>query len=198
MAKKAASHVYQIKVTLEGVRPAVWRRLLVPSSISLETFHDVLQIAIGWTDSHLHQFEARGQFYGVLDPELEFDAPTKDEARVRLDDILKKEKDSMRYEYDFGDSWNHKIVLEKVLAPAGGVVVPSCIGGARACPPEDCGGIWGYAEFLKVIRNPSHAEHDEMLEWAGGSFDAEHFDAREVNKLLAPRKARVKSGQGGF
>lgn len=196
MAKKATSHVYQIKVTLEGVRPSVWRRLLVSSSISLQTFHDILQITIGWTDSHLHQFEARGQFYGVPDPE--FGAPTKDEARVRLDHILKKEKDSLGYEYDFGDGWIHQIVLEKVLAPAKGVVVPICVGGARACPLEDCGGIWGYAEFLKAIRNPAHAEHDEMLEWAGGLFDAEHFDAGEVNQLLAPRKRRVKSGKGDF
>ena len=198
MAKKPASHVYQIKVTLEGVRPAVWRRLLVSSSISLEALHDILQLAIGWTDSHLHQFEARGQFYGVPDPDLEFDAPIKDEARVRLEDILKKEKDAMRYEYDFGDGWTHQIVLEKILASAEGLVVPSCVGGARACPLEDCGGVWGYAEFLKAIRKPSHPEHDDMLEWAGESFDPAHFDAGEVNRILAPRKRRVKTGKGNF
>jgi hypothetical protein len=181
--------VYQIKVTLEGIKPPVWRRLLVSSAISLENLHNVLQVAIGWTDSHLHLFEAQGISYGVPDPEL--DAATKNEARVTLGAILSREKDAMRYEYDFGDGWSHKIVLEKMLASAEKVPVPSCTGGARACPPEDCGGIWGYEEFLKAIRDPKHPEHHEMLEWIGGSFDPDHFDAEEINRILLPRKRTI-------
>ncbi len=186
MPKATEAHVYQIKVTLEGIKPPIWRRLLVSSTISLKDFHEILQTAIGWTDSHLHQFEARGEVYGV--PDLDLGVTTKNEARVRLADVLIREKDAMRYEYDFGDGWTHKIVLERAFPHSGDVVVPSCVAGKRACPPEDCGGIWGYEEFLRAVRDPAHPEHEEMLEWIGGSFDPEHFDAVEISRWLAPRK----------
>jgi pRiA4b ORF-3-like protein len=188
MAKASEARVYQIKITLDGTKPPIWRRLLVPGSVTLAKLHDILQIAMGWTDSHLHQFEARGEFYGKPDPE--FGAPMKAESRVRLDEVLVRVKDAMIYEYDFGDGWTHKIVLEKILEPAEGIVAPSCIAGARACPPEDCGGIWGYEELLGALGDPSHPEHDEMLEWMGGPFEPEHFDADEINKWLAPRRRR--------
>ena len=116
MAKVAQSPVYQLKVSLNGAKPPIWRRLLVPSAVSLAQLHRILQLAMGWTDSHLHQFEVHGQFYGVPDPE--FGKGTKNEARVRLADVLMHEKDSMIYEYDFGDGWEHKIVLEKILETA--------------------------------------------------------------------------------
>ena len=146
--------MYQIKVTLNGVRPSIWRRLVVPSSLSLMDLHDVLQVAMGWMDSHLHQFVARGKLYGQPDPE--FGMGRINEKRVRLDEVLRTEKDAMTYEYDFGDGWEHKIVLEKVLGNAEEHAAPSCIAGARACPPEDCGGVWGYANLLKVISNSSN------------------------------------------
>jgi Plasmid pRiA4b ORF-3-like protein len=184
----AEARVYQIKVTLTGVSPPIWRRLLVSSSTSLKQLHDILQTAIGWTDSHLHQFIARGQRYGRPDPELDVDVIN--EARVSLGQILRREKEWMSYEYDFGDGWTHKIVLEKVLTSSGGQAIPSCTAGSRSCPPEDCGGTWGYEEFLKAIGDPTHPEHDEMVEWIGGDFDPEHFDIAEVNALLAPRTRR--------
>jgi hypothetical protein len=121
MTKARKSVVYQIKVTLNGVKPPVWRRLLVSSSISLKKLHDVLQTALGWTDSHLHQFVARGESYGIPDPE--FGASTRNE-RVRLDQVLIREKESLIYEYDFGDGSTHKVVLEKVLASAEGLAIP--------------------------------------------------------------------------
>lgn len=183
MSKTSASDVYQVKVTLTGVRPPVWRRLLVPSSVSLRKFHDILQIAFGWTDSHLHQFEARGETYGI--PHSEYANSTRNDARVRLNEVFRKERDSMLYEYDFGDGWVHKIVLEKMLAASSDVKVPRCIGGARACPPDDCGGPFGYSKFLKAIRDPFHPEHEEMVDWIGGDFDPNWFELAEVNEELA-------------
>jgi hypothetical protein len=180
--------MYQIKVSLNGVRPPIWRRLLVPGSLSLKDLHDVLQVAVGWTDSHLHQFVARGTLYGPPDPG--FGRGCVNEKGVRLDGVLKAEKDAMIYEYDFGDGWQHKIVLEKILGSAEDGVAPSCTAGARACPPEDCGGVWGYANLLKIISDPSHSEHEEMLEWLGDQFEPERFDIAGINSKLARMKLR--------
>lgn len=180
--------MYQIKVTLSGIRPPVWRRLLVPSSLSLRDLHDILQVAIGWTDSHLHQFVAKGTFYGEPDPEIGMER--LDETRVRLDEVLRTEKDAITYEYDFGDGWEHKIVLEKALPNPEASFAPSCIAGARACPPEDCGGVWGYANLLEIISDSSHPEHEEMLEWLSDEFDPERFDISEINSILARMKRR--------
>jgi len=182
MASKTQASTYQIKVTLADSKPPIWRRLLVPSTITLAKLHDILQIAMDWTNSHLHQFIAKNQSYGVPDPEFSDDM--KNEARVKLSEVLKKEKDAMVYEYDFGDSWYHKIILEKVLPYDPNVSLPRCTAGKRACPPEDCGGVWGYAGFLEAISDPKHPEHEEMLEWVGGEFDPEHFDIAEVNSLF--------------
>lgn len=186
MAKTAPNRIYQLKITLDRARPAIWRRLLVSDSTSLMQLHDILQIAMGWTDSHLHQFEAGGQLYG--EPSPDFDMPVKNEAHVRLAQVLVREKNSMLYEYDFGDGWTHKIVLEKIFAPSPELKTPTCIAGARACPPEDCGGVYGYLELLKVLKNPSHPEHDEMLEWIGGEFDPDALDLDAINKQFMPRK----------
>jgi hypothetical protein len=182
--KKTQSPILQVKVTLAGIKPPVWRRLLVPSDISLRKFHDILQIAFGWTDSHLHMFEAGNDRYGFPDPDGALDW-MKNDARVKLRQILREPKDSLTYEYDFGDSWIHHVVVEKVIPEPGALKIPSCTGGARAGPPDDCGGPWGYAEFLKAIGNPRHPDHEEMLEWIGGKFDSERFDVEVVNRELA-------------
>lgn len=173
---------YQLKVTLSGIRPPIWRRLLVPSSLSLKDLHDLLQIAMGWTDSHLHQFNTNSAVYGQ--PDIEFGMHRINENRVRLDEVLRRVKDTMTYDYDFGDGWEHKIVLEKIIEIPDDGAVPSCIAGARACPPEDCGGVWGYAELLEVTSDPSHPEHEEMLEWIAEDFDPERFDIAEVNAII--------------
>ena len=182
--KKTQGPVLQVKVTLAGIKPPIWRRLLVASDTSLLKFHDILQIAFGWTDSHLHMFEAGDDRYGSPDPDGELDW-MKNDARVKLGQVLAEPKDSLTYEYDFGDSWTHDVVVEKVISDPGSLKVPSCTGGARACPPEDCGGVWRYAEFLKAISNPRHPEHEDMLEWIGEGFDSEHFDLEAVNQELA-------------
>ncbi len=156
MAGKTQARTYQIKITLVGSKPPIWRRVLVADTMTLARLHDVIQIAMGWTDSHLHQFAVKGQLYGTPDPE--FDVEVKDAARVKLGGVLKQEKDWIVYEYDFGDSWEHRIVLEKVLPHDASVPVPRCIAGKRVCPPEDCGGIWGYADLLEAIGDPAHPE----------------------------------------
>lgn len=183
MAVRMLRKTYQIKVTLKGSKPPIWRRLLVPSSITLPRFHDVLQIAMGWTDSHLHQFVVGGRFYGEADPD--FESNTIDERNVTLDRLLNKEKDVITYEYDFGDGWEHKIELEKVQPFGPESILPICVAGRLACPPEDVGGVWGYQEFLRAIQDPSHPEHEEYLEWVGGEFDPKPFNVEEVNELLS-------------
>ncbi len=189
MAKGTEARIYQIKVALQGIKPPVWRRLLVPGSTPLRKLHDILQVALGWTDSHLHQFEVRGKTYGVPDPDFANDM--RSDARVPLDQVLVQEKDAMIYEYDFGDGWRHKIVLEKILPPNPETRVPLCIAGARACPPEDCGGVWGYANLLEAMADPSHPEHADMLEWLGDKFDPGHFNVERVNAILAPKRGRA-------
>jgi len=177
-----ASPIYQLKVTLQGVKPPVWRRLQVQAGITLPRLHDMIQAALGWTDSHLHQFIIGGVEYGVPDPD--FAGDMRSEQRVKLERVITTEKDRFVYDYDFGDSWTHIILLEKILLPDPDVHYPRCLAGKRACPPEDVGGVWGYAAFLEAIRNADHPEHEEMLAWSGGVFDPETFSLAEINQAL--------------
>ena len=183
MTIKQLRSTYQLKISLEGSKPPIWRRLLIPSDIKLDLFHIAIQISMGWTDSHLHQFITKDrEFYGIKDDD--FDLDVKDESKFRLAQLLTAEKDSLIYEYDFGDSWTHKIVLEKILPFDTDKKLPYCVIGKRACPPEDCGGIWGYADLLAILENPEHDEYEEMLEWLEGEFDPAYLDRREINQLL--------------
>lgn len=181
--------VYQVKINLIEAKPPIWRRLLVPTTITLGDFHHIIQIAMGWENSHLHGFFANGVRYETIDEEDDFDFgfPREDENKIKLSQVLQKEGDGLMYVYDFGDSWEHKIVLEKIQMVEGDVKVPSCIKGRRACPPEDIGGIWGFAEYLEIIGNPSHPEYKEKMEWYG-PFDPAGFDKadmEEINNILA-------------
>lgn len=171
-----AGHVLQLKATLVGTRPAVWRRVLVAQSATLSDLHNVLQGSFGWYDCHLHEFEIDGVRYGTDDGDG-WGPPVKDERRSRLGRIANVGT-TIRYVYDFGDNWVHKVVVEKTLAADPNISYPVCIAGKRACPPEDCGGTWGYEHFLAAISDPRHPEHDEMLDWIGGRFDPAEFDPR--------------------
>lgn len=173
--------VYQLKVTLLESLPPIWRRIHVPANISLSTLHQVLQEAMGWQDCHLHQFIADGEHYGVPHPD-DWE-PIRDERRVRLNALLRAPKDRLDYQYDFGDGWDHRVVLEKVV-PGETLEHPRCLAGRRACPPEDSGGVWGYEEFLQAIGDPGHPEHETYVEWIGGEFDPAAFDVGEVNERL--------------
>jgi hypothetical protein len=179
-------NIYQIKIILKGSKPPIWRRLEVSDRITLAKLHIILQVAMGWTDSHLHQFRIGKAYYGEPSDELGF--RTFDERRSKLSQLPLKEKSKFIYEYDFGDSWEHEILIEKILPATEGKKAPVCLKGKGACPPEDIGGLWGYYELLDAIGDPEHPEHENMLEWVGENFDPEAFDVAEVNQYLAKIK----------
>jgi hypothetical protein len=173
--------VYQLKISLKQAKPPIWRRVLVPASIELEALHAVIQAAFGWTNSHLHQFIDGRTFYmpgGEDDGFMGMD--TEDSAGVRLLDLLRKEKDKVVYEYDFGDSWEHQVLLEKVLPADPEQPLPVCIKGKRACPPDDCGGMYGYFQMLETLDGSDDKEKSDLLDWLGGAFDPEAFDLDEA------------------
>lgn len=182
------SPVFQLKVTLKGSKPPIWRRIQVRGSMTLPRLHRCLQEVMGWDDYHLHMFVAKGAYgeridYGELDPEYGDDG-TRNEKRVRLDKLVAEPKDRFVYEYDFGDGWDHDIVVEKVLPADPSVQYPICLTGKRACPPEDVGGIWGFAEYLQALADPEHPEHEDRVEWGGGDYDPLEFDLEYVNARL--------------
>ena len=170
----------QLTVTLRDIEPAIWRRMVVPASLTLRELHAVIQTAMGWQDYHLHLFEVDGVLYGDID-EVQSHLLGDDETFTvgQVADLVS----GFRYEYDFGDTWDHDIAIEQVV-PSVGVRTPHLVGGARACPPEDCGGPPGYEHLLEVLTDPSHDEHEELLQWVGGAFDPEAFDLAETNAYL--------------
>ena len=179
------SPVLQLKVTLKGSRPPIWRRIQLRGSTTLPRLHAILQTVMGWQDYHLHLFTAHGVTYGLPDPDWPDD--TRSERWVRLDQLVTRPKDRLRYMYDFGDGWVHELVVEQVLPADPARRYPIVLAGRRAGPPEDVGGIWGYADFLETIGDPGHPEHAAMLEWIGGAFDPEVFDLDAVNRRLHQR-----------
>jgi transcriptional regulator with XRE-family HTH domain len=183
-AEPAEPATYEFEISLLEVKPRIWRRFRVQNTITLAQLHDVAQAVMGWTDSHLHGWEFNGERFSRPYPGADMeDDEVEDERRVRLADFDLREKDELFYEYDFGDGWEHRVVLKKIL-PAQPGTLPECLKGARACPPEDCGGPWRYAVLLKALANPSHPEHEDMVEWIG-EHDAERFDLAAVNDCLA-------------
>ena len=197
--KAIPQEIYRIKVTLPGTRPPIWRRLLVPASLTLEQLHDVLQIAMGWEDCHMHEFRIGQQRYGTSDPmERVFGGSrTASERAARLFNVLDRAGTKAAYTYDFGDSWEHRIVVEKRLAPEPGRAYPACLAGERHGPPEDCGGIPGFYNLLEAISDPKHEQHEELLDWLGDGFDLEAFSVDEVNRRLAPLQRRRNKAATG-
>jgi len=175
--------------------PPVWRRLLVPSDITLSNLHDLLQLAMGWTDSHLHEFLFRGQCYGPTGPERRV-AEAIDERKVRLNQLLVRVGAKIVYTYDFGDGWEHGIVLEKGLPVDPNMAYPAATGGRGACPPEDCGGIGGFYSLLESLQNPRHPQHEELLEWVGEDYDPKKFSIEAINQVLHGRKKRAARSSG--
>ncbi len=173
--------IYQLRVTLSDVTPPVWRRFALPGGFTLDRLHRVIQHAMGWQDYHLHSFEIDGEQYGDPDPDGELDL--RDELDVRLDSVAGKDG-KFTYIYDFGDWWEHEVVVEAVYPAEPDERYPLCLAGARACPPEDVGGAYGYASFLAALADPDHREHDSMTEWIGRPFDPEAFDRDRATTLL--------------
>jgi hypothetical protein len=178
--------VYRFKITLRGTEPAIWRRIETKDA-TLEKLHELIQTAMGWTNSHLHQFEIAGTRY--TDPRFMMDDfddfGADDYSGIRVSDLVAEHGSRLRigYEYDFGDCWEHEIVLEAVTESEPGVRYPRCIDGAQACPPEDVGGVYGFADYVEAITNPEHSEHEELLEW-NGPFDPTKFDAKQATRSM--------------
>ncbi len=182
--------LYQLKITLRGYKPFIWRRVILPADMKLDRLHCVIQTAMGWKDSHLHQFVAGNECFGQTDCGCDAGDPEmQDERRYTVTDLAPAARAKFIYEYDLGDSWEHEILLEKILPPQADFKHPSCLGGANACPPEDCGGSYGYAGFVEAMADPKHEEHEQMKEWIGGAWDAAYFDLDKVNAGLKKIKA---------
>jgi Plasmid pRiA4b ORF-3-like protein len=177
--------VHTIKVTLRGSQPPIWRRLEVPSGSTLQQLHNIIQSAFGWEDYHMWAFETAGERYGVADGDLGI----RSAASKRLGQMAPRAGDKLRYTYDFGDDWEHDIIVEAVTEAEPATAYPRCLTGRRACPPEDCGGIWGYGYLVEILADPAHEEHQERLEWLGlnsvDEFDPAAFDLAKVNSALA-------------
>jgi hypothetical protein len=169
-------------LTLRGVKPPVWRRVLVPSSWTLGELSPALEAVMGWYGGHLHSFDPGDVVYGEPDPDWGDDL--QDEREVRVGDVLSHAGTKMRWDYDFGDGWEHDVVVEAILEPDPTLRYPHCVTGRRACPPEDCGGPYGYRDLLGALADPSHPDHEELKEWAPPGFDPARFDVREVNEAL--------------
>ncbi len=183
MGKKTKK--YQIKINLQGAQPPIWRRLWVSPDMTLGQLHHVIQTAMGWYDCHLHHFVVHGEYYS--DPEQELGPDVSDEGDVTLAVALREPKQRIVYEYDFGDGWIHDIILEDVLPQVTREPLPFCVTGRRACPPEDCGGTWGYSELLQILSDPKHQQYQEMREWldVDDDFDPGAFCKDVVNQKLA-------------
>jgi len=178
-----AGTVYQLKVTVEGSDPPIWRRLLVPADVSLVTLHRIVQGAMGWNDSHLHQFILGDRRFS--DPRIDESGDLKfeDERKSFLSEVVGV-GETLQYQYDFGHGWVHEIVVEESQPPDRRLRHPACIGGARACPPDDVGGMAGYEELLVALAHPDHPQHDESHSRIGREFDPERFDVNAANQVL--------------
>jgi len=179
---KDPAYVLQFRIELLGIEPPIWRRIQVPQDYTFWDLHVAIQDAMGWFDSHLHAFRVAGITGDIGIPdEDEVDLPaTKPGWKLAIRGAFSESNPLATYEYDFGDSWVHEIRFEGAFPAEKGVKYPRCLDGARCCPPEDCGGLPGYDDFLRIIADPKDPEHESMLEWVGGSFDPEEFDPNEV------------------
>lgn len=193
-AGRATGQVYQLKATLLDTKPPIWRRILVDGATTLDRLHEVIQAAFGWWNDHLHEFEIDGTDYGVTHLAwADWGRPVVDERTARLD-ALADVGSRMEYRYDFGDGWRHRIVVEKTLPADAVTTVPACVDGRRACPPEDCGGPWGYQQLLEILADPHHPEHAERRAWLGGPFDPEAFDPRDFTRHLEQLRLAAPDG----
>jgi hypothetical protein len=178
--------IYQVKIELFESKPKIWRRLFVQNDTLLSDFHKIIQTVMGWTNSHLHQFIKNNTFYTRKWKDDDFwdDLNNVDYKNFKISDLLKQEGEQIIYEYDFGDGWQHNIILENILLSEDETQYPICIDGKMNCPPEDCGGIWGYSNILKLLNQPDNPEHENIIDWLGEEFDPEFFDKDEVNRRL--------------
>ena len=186
MPKNNYKNLYQFKITLKNIKPPVWRRIHVPENYSFWDLHVAIQDAFGWLDYHPHGFATMNNDYtqvkriGIPDTEgMDLEMLPGWEENISDWFSLDKNK-AMNYTYDFGDTWEHRVELEKIIPRGKDINYPVCIKGKRACPPEDCGGVWGYEDKLEILKNKQHSEYEDIAEWMGEDFDPEKFDCDEV------------------
>ena len=220
---QVAEQIYELRITLCDTKPPIWRRVAVPADITLGQLHDVIQIAMGWANSHLHLFiqyrpatkqaandlalaSAKHEFDCDADARFRrqtfgptgYDLDAENENKAILDDVLPDVKSKLDYIYDLGDGWEHSVEVQKIYEAEPNVAYPKCLAGKKACPPEDCGGVWGYCEMLEALPDSEHERHEELVEWIG-AFDPDAFDPDEVNQMLTewftaqPRRRGRKS-----
>jgi hypothetical protein len=194
---ETAQDIFQLKVTLLGTKPPIWRRLLVRADLTLAQLHNVVQTVMGWDDEHMHEFRVGHRRFGRPEPADPFmGAPrVESERTVPLSALLQKAGVKMIYTYDLGDSWEHSIHLEKQLSAEPHTTYPICTDGQLACPPEDCGGIPGYYDLCDALADPSHPRHEELSDWIGGEFNPDAFSIDKVNRLLVPARRRTKTSR---
>jgi hypothetical protein len=181
-------NILQLKISLMHSKPPIWRRVLVDKSITFADLHEIIQAAMGWYNSHLHEFIVDDQRLSVpYDDPNEYEVDIIDERKVKLNKPIRAAGQKFRYNYDFGDYWEHQIVVEKLLPRDPAIAYPTCIKGKGNCPPEDCGGIYGFYGLLEALADPKHPDHEDMREWVGEDYDPDHFDLAEINQRLAQR-----------
>jgi len=197
-----AKMIYQFKILLQGSKPPIWRRIQVPASYSFYDFHVAIQDSMGWEDYHLHEFviknpkALRDERIGIPDEVLGDDSALPS-WETKLSSYFSLENPKAEYMYGFGDGWAHLITLEKILSPQIDQIYPQCIKGKRACPPEDCGGVWGYADLLEILSDPKNEEYNSRLEWLGGGFDADEFDPKAI-EFEDPKKRYELFSEGTY
>lgn len=191
---KTQGLAHRFKVTLRGIEPEVWRRIAVPAAYSFWDLHVAIQDAMGWRDYHLHVFRVRNPATGrpdqigiPSDDQIEDEEPPQPGWEVPMAEYFRQPGDRAEYDYDFGDGWEHEVVLEEISVRIPRAKYPICLDGSGACPPEDCGGVSGYEELLRVLRDPTHEEHDNSLRWVGGHYDPAAFDPKRI-RFESPKK----------
>ena len=178
------SKILELDIVLQGSKPKIWRRVLVPDDMTFRELHYIIQFAMGWDHSHLHQFVV-GKYQRRIGVPYEDDFNKMEDSRkIKINSLLNAPKDKILYEYDFGDGWEHIVEVKKVHEPEKGKKYPVLIGGAMACPPEDCGGIWGYHDLVDTMKKKGSEAYEELVEWLGGEFDPEEFDMDEINEAF--------------
>ena len=186
--------IYHLKIVLQETEPPIFRILQIKGNANLGRLHDYIQGAMGWKDSHLHEFKIKERRYQA---EEQMYDDMFDESDYRINKLL-QEGDSFEYIYDYGDCWEHKITVEKIIPPEDGVYYPICSYGERACPPEDCGGTMGYEELLEVLNNPEHEDYEHFSEWVDEDFDSEVFDIEKTNRVIRNIKSNLKEKKGNW
>ncbi|MFA5343954.1 MAG: plasmid pRiA4b ORF-3 family protein [Kiritimatiellia bacterium] len=184
-----AENAIQFKVALRYIRPPIWRRIVLPDNYTLGQLHDAIQVAMGWQDCHLHAFRFGDVHYTSQQACEMGEMDMENEKTLFLSRVVTRAKQKFIYEYDFGDSWLHEVVVEKILPFDPQMKYPVCLAGARACPPEDCGSFPGYGDILEALKAPNKTdEQKELLEWLGDGYDPERFDLDTLNRRLAGKR----------